>query len=369
MYRYLIRFQYTFTSVKINNLCQNMVNIGLNGFNRIGRLFLRIALKTQCGTEQKSVGSTLPKVVIVNDPNISPVTMSYLLRHDTFQENFNREIIDMNNCLIIDGQRIEAVQEKDVTKIPWHKACTIEYVVDTTGRNITCNSASQHIQEKIKCVLVTGCADIPIFTMGVNHTCYKPLMKTASVGTPSLNCLTAMLKVLHENFGVERAMATVIHPLSNDDMLLDDNAKSCRESRSALVNFMPAKCQEGRYVARIMPDMEGRVGVSALKVPVACVGGLDLTVCLRKQVAYEILTGKFKEAADCYMRGLLKCSNEELVSSDLIGNAHACIIDVKAGSGLSPCMVKLFAWYDAEYACAQRLYDMVKYIASREVCQ
>ncbi|KAF7265800.1 glyceraldehyde-3-phosphate dehydrogenase-like isoform X2 [Rhynchophorus ferrugineus] len=344
-----------------------MVKIGINGFGRVGRLLVRIALE-QCG--KGTAGSDLPIVSIVNDPNLSPQCMGYLFKQDTFYGTFKKDIVELDNCILVDGQRIEAVQETDLTKIPWNKHCPVEYIVDTTGEHTTCRSASMHLRDGIKAAIVTGNSDIPIFIMGVNHTCYKPDMKTVSVSSPSMNCLTAMLRVVHENFKVERAMATAIHPISNSDKILDDITGSvCRESRSAIINFMPVRsAAPGRYVSRVMPELEGKVESTAVKIPVPCIGAVDLTVMLGKEITYDLVGAKIKEAADCYMKGVIRYSAEDLASSDIIGDPHSCVFDAKAGVGLQKNIVNLFSWYDAEYAFAHRLYDMVKYIASREVC-
>ncbi|XP_030754236.1 glyceraldehyde-3-phosphate dehydrogenase 2-like [Sitophilus oryzae] len=344
-----------------------MVNVGINGFGRIGRLLVRIALD-QCG--KGTAGSDSPVIAIVNDSNLSPQCMGYLFKNDSFYGSFKREIIEMDNCILLNGQRIEAVHESNITKIPWNKGCPVEYIIDTTGRNISCASASQHLRESVKRVIVTGNADIPIFIMGVNHTCYKPDMKTVSVSSPSLNCLAAMLRVVHENFKVEKAMATAILPLTNSDKILDDNGGSvCRESRSAIVNFLPVgSAAPGRYVSRVMPELEDKVESTAVKIPVPCVGAVDLTAILGKPASYDLVAAKIKEAADCYMKGVIRYSVEDLVSSDIVGDPHSCVFDSKAGLGLGKNAVKLFGWYDAEYAYAHRLYDLLKYVISREVC-
>ncbi|XP_050311206.1 uncharacterized protein LOC126746856 [Anthonomus grandis grandis] len=345
-----------------------MVKIGINGFGRLGRLFLRIALD-QCG--KGAVGADFPVVTIVNDPNLNSESMAALLQKDTYRGTFKKEVIDMDNCIMIEGNRVEAVKVRDISKVPWHKSCPIDYIVDTTGKNKNCAQASKFLQEKIKCVVVSGLGDIPVFAVGVNHTCYKPAMKIVSVGTPTLNCLAPILRVLHENFTIEKAMATSLHPLKNHNKFLDDSCPSAnlREGRSALGNFFPCtSAAPGRYVSRIMPELEGRTDSNAIKVPTVCVGAVDLTAVLCKEVSHEIVTVKLKEAADCYMRNVMKYSTDELVSSDIIGDPHSCVIDSKACMGLAKNVVKIFAWYDAEYAFAHRLYDMVKYIASREIC-
>ncbi|KAL1497673.1 hypothetical protein ABEB36_008595 [Hypothenemus hampei] len=345
-----------------------MVKIGINGFGRVGRLLLRIAIE-KCS--KGSVGSEMPVVTIINDSDISPCTMGYLLKHDTIYGPLKKEIVKMDDCIMIEGQRIETTQIQEVRKIPWHKACTIDYVVDTTGMNITCAAASAHLQDKIKGVLVTGCADIPIFCVGVNHTCYKPTIKTASIGTPSLNCLTTMLRVLQENFKIEKATALAIQPLSINDKILDDGTGSTpREGRSAMTNVIPVNSPaSGRFVSRIIPELTDKIESTSIKIPIPCVGAIDLTAELSKETCFEIVGTKLKEASECYMKGILKFTTEELVSSDLIGDSHSCIVDFKAGIGLPKNTIKVFGWYDAEYASAYRLYDMIKYIAAREVCE
>ncbi|XP_018565854.1 glyceraldehyde-3-phosphate dehydrogenase-like [Anoplophora glabripennis] len=342
-----------------------MVKIGINGFGRLGRQLLKVVINKY---KQKTVAD-LPRLVMINDAELPTKCVGYLIRNDTYYGKFAGDIVEMDDSISVDGLRIEISREPNPEKIQWSKN-GVEYIIDTTGKNTTCNLASKFLRAGVKRVIVTGCSNVPMFIVGVNHACFTKEMKSISAATPSMNCLAVMMKVLHENFEIEEAMATAFHPLNSSDKILDDPGPSnCRSSRSAIMSFSPTDATTKKEVVdKIMPELEGKTESAAIKIPVACVGGIDLTVKFKKNAPAEMIRCKLKDASDGPMKEVLGYSDEELVSSDLIGNSKSCVIDSKSAVNCSKCTAKIFAWYDAEHAFASRLFDLAKYISSREDC-
>ncbi|CAG9813425.1 unnamed protein product [Phaedon cochleariae] len=343
-----------------------MAKIGINGFGRLGRQLLKIAIE-KC---KKKCATDVSRVLMVNDPNVKPDCFGYLLKNDSLYGKSHMEIVEMGSCLMIDSQRVEITSESKIEKIPWQK-CKVDYVIDTTGQNQNCNKASAFLTEGIKKVIVTGCSNVPIFIVGINHACFDVNMKTVSAASPSLNAVMPVLRVLHENFQIQQAMVTEIQPLTNSDKILDDayGATSCRSSRSSLTSFSPTQSSSGQeFVNRVMPELEGKTASAAIKIPIPCIGAIDVTAKFGKEAPYEVIKDKFKEASQGYLKNILKYSEENLVSTDIIGDPHSCVFDAKAGVALSKCMVKVFAWYDSEMGFANRIYDLTNYMSSRESC-
>ncbi|XP_074037929.1 glyceraldehyde-3-phosphate dehydrogenase [Leptinotarsa decemlineata] len=343
-----------------------MVRIGLNGFGRLGKQLLRIAINA-C---KKKCASDVSRILMINDPHLTTESMAYLLKNDSLYGKFKSEVVEMGSSIMVDGQRVEVTSENKIEQIPWKK-CNVEYVIDTTGQNANCNKASMFLTEGIKRVIVSGCSNVPIFIVGVNHACFELNMKTVSASTPSLNCVMPLLKVLHENFEIQEAIVTTLEPLNNHDKILDEGygAISSRSSRSCLNSFFPiVSTSSQKFVDRIMPELEKKTESTAIKIPVPCVGAVEVTAKLGKEAPYELVKHRFNDASQGYLRGMIRYTEEELVSTDIIGDPHSCIFDAKAGIGLTKCLVKIFAWYDCETGFANRVYDLANYIGSRENC-
>ncbi|KAJ8923247.1 hypothetical protein NQ315_001803 [Exocentrus adspersus] len=342
-----------------------MVKIGINGFGRLGRQLLKIAL---IKSKEKTVAD-IPKLVMINDANVPTECLNKLIKKDTYHGNFSVVIETSKDGIILDGSKIHIFRETAADKAPWSKI-GVDYVIDTTGRNSSCADASKYVTAGVKRIIVTGCSNIPMFVMGVNHACITKEMKSISATSPSMNCLAPILRVLHEFFEIEEAASTAFIPLDNSDNILDDGTPhGCRAIRSVMGNFYPTSATtKGSFINKIIPELEGKTESSAIKIPVPCVGAIDITVKFRKEAPINILRCKLKEASQSYMQHIMGFTDDDVGSSDIIGNPNSCVVDAKATIAISKCSAKVFAWYDAEYAFANRLYDLAKYLCSREDC-
>ncbi|KAJ8943266.1 hypothetical protein NQ318_017284 [Aromia moschata] len=343
-----------------------MAKIGINGYGRLGRLLLRVAVDKCKG--KSAVRS--PMVVMINDPHIPKCGSANLIKKDSFQGGCCCDVKELSDGIMIDGLKVEFSREDKVEKIPWTKY-GVDYIIDTTWQHTERDSAKKLATPGIKRVMVTGCKNIPMFVFGVNHACFKLDMKLVSAASPSTNCLATMLSVLHEYFGVENALATTLRPFSNYYRLLDDPTRSnVRDCRASINCMAPTEAlSQGHVIGKIMPELDEKTETTTIRVPVTCVGAVSLAVKLKKPAPLDVINLKFKEAAVTYMKGIIRVSEEELVSNDVISDCHSCVMDLKTGKPLSKCAAQLFAWYDAEYAFASRLYDLAQYISSREDCK
>jgi glyceraldehyde 3-phosphate dehydrogenase len=331
--------------------------IAINGFGRIGRLVLRNAL----------AHSNL-EVVAINDL-VPPDNLAYLFKHDTVHGAYPKSVKADGNTLIIDGHKIAVSAEKDPTKLPWHSN-RVEYIVESTGRFTHMEDAKKHIQAGAKRVLVTapGKDDMPTYVMGVNHTKYDPkkdfVLCNASCTT---NCLAPLCKVLIDNFGIEEGLMTTVHSLTASQPTVDGPShKDWRGGRAAGSNIIPASTGAAKAVTLCLPELKGKLTGMAFRVPTPDVSVVDLTVRLSRDTTYGEICAAMDAASKKDLKGILSTTDEELVSSDLIGSHYSCIFDKLAGIGLNKRFYKLIAWYDNEMGYAQRVVDLLEYMASKE---
>ncbi|CAH1956752.1 unnamed protein product [Acanthoscelides obtectus] len=306
---------------------------------------------------------------MVNDPAINPDCLAYAVKHDSFYGKSSIDIVEMGCSLMLNGVRVEITQEPNIEKIPWAKN-KVDYIIDTTGQNSNCQNASKFLVGGVKRVIVTGCSSVPIFIFGVNQTCYELDMKVVSAGTPCMNALLPLLKILHEHFSIEQAMSRVIRPVTNSDNILDGTTGlSCRGTRSILNTFTPiVPFTTPDFVNRIIPELEGKNASTAIRVCAPIVGAVSLTVRLRKEATYDIIKCRLKEASESYMKGIVGFTEESATSSDMIGNTNSCIVDAKSGISIDKRISNVYAWYDSELGFASRIFDLASYMASREGC-
>ncbi|XP_017779788.1 PREDICTED: glyceraldehyde-3-phosphate dehydrogenase 2-like isoform X2 [Nicrophorus vespilloides] len=341
-----------------------MVKIGINGFGRIGRLVLKSCI--QRNMKKTCVTTPASQVVAVNDPFISPEQMAYLFKYDSTYGIYPGEVTTLGTCLFIDGQRVETWQHRDPKEIEWKKVCA-DYVVEATGVFTNCDKAALHLDAGAKRVVVTAPSnDAPVLIMGVNHDCFKTDMQIISMSSCTTNCLAPLVKVIHDNFEIVEGLMTTVHAVTASQKTVDGPSKNWRTGRGSLQNIVPTSTGAAKSIGKIIPDLNGKLTGMAFRVPVPNVSVLDLTVKLGKEAPYEMIKCKIRQAADGYMKGILGYTEEDVVSSDFIGDTRSCVFDAKAGIPLSRCFVKLVAWYDNEYAYAVRVADLLSYMASRE---
>ncbi|RMX38197.1 hypothetical protein pdam_00003361 [Pocillopora damicornis] len=329
-----------------------VVKIGINGFGRIGRLVMRASL---------SEGAV--QVVAVNDPFID---LDYMF--DSTHGRFKGTVEAKDGKLIINGNPISVFAERSPGEIPWGDNGA-EYVVESTGVFTTVDKASAHLKGGAKRVIISApSADAPMFVMGVNEDKYNPSMTVISNASCTTNCLAPVAKVLNDKFGIEEGLMTTIHAVTATQKTVDGpSGKKWRDGRGAYQNVIPASTGAAKAVGKVIPELNGKLTGMAFRVPVPDVSVVDLTCRLKTPTEYDKIRAAMKQVSeDKVMSRYLGYTEEDVVSSDFIGDTHSSIFDAKAGIQLSPTFVKIVAWYDNEYGYSHRVVDLIKYIASKE---
>jgi len=329
--------------------------IGINGFGRIGRLVLRAAVEK--GAE----------VVAVNDPFIDVEYMVYMFKHDSTHFGYHRGDVEVKKTecgkLSVNGKMIHVFSCKDPQSIPWSKAGA-EYVVEATGVFTTTAAASQHLQGGAKKVIISApSADAPMFVMGVNNTLYSPDMKVVSNASCTTNCLAPLAKVIHDNFTISEGLMTTVHAMTATQKTVDGPSnKDWRGGRGAGQNIIPSSTGAAKAVGKVIPELAGKLTGMAFRVPTPDVSVVDLTVKLKKPATYQHICEVIKKASQSEMEGVLGYTDEDIVSTDLLGDHRSSIFDAKAGIQLSDTFVKLVSWYDNEFGYSCRVVDLIGYM-------
>jgi glyceraldehyde 3-phosphate dehydrogenase len=335
--------------------------VGINGFGRIGRLVLRAAV------EKDNV-----EVTHVNDPFINLDYMVYMFKYDSTHNRFKGDVKAENGKLIISmpgktTQTINVSMAMKPEEIPWG-ASGADYVVESTGVFTTNEKAALHQKGGAKKVIISApSADAPMFVMGVNESAYDPashhIVSNASCTT---NCLAPLAKVIHDNFKIIEGLMTTVHAATATQKTVDGpSQKLWRDGRGAFQNIIPASTGAAKAVGKVIPELNGRLTGMAFRVPTADVSVVDLTVRIEKTATYDDIKKAVKAAAEGPMKGYLAYTEDEVVSSDFIGDPHSSIFDANAGIQLNPNFVKLISWYDNEYGYSNRVVDLITYMASK----
>jgi len=332
-----------------------MAKVGINGFGRIGRLVLRAAI-------EKGVD-----VVAVNDPFIDLDYMVYMFQYDSTHGKYKGEVKKEGGKLVVDGKVIEVFAERDPKSIPWGKVGA-ETVVESTGVFTTIEKAGLHLEGGAKRVIISApSADAPMFVMGVNETTFDPSMKVISNASCTTNCLAPLAKVIHDNFEIVEGLMTTCHAITATQKTVDGpSGKLWRDGRGAAQNIIPASTGAAKAVGKVIPALNGKLTGMAFRVPVPDVSVVDLTVRLGKGTTYEEIKAKVKAASEGPMKGILGYTEDQVVSSDFIGDNRSSIFDADAGIMLNANFVKLVTWYDNEFGYSCRVIDLIKYIKTRE---
>jgi len=332
-----------------------MSNIGINGFGRIGRLVLRASLEKGA------------KVVAINDPFIGIEYMVYLFKYDSTHGRYKGEVSVEGDFLVVGGNKIKVFSERDPKAIQWGSAGA-DYVVESTGVFTTIEKASAHLEGGAKKVVISApSADAPMFVVGVNLEAYDPKFKVVSNASCTTNCLAPLAKVINDNFGIVEGLMTTVHATTATQKTVDGpSGKLWRDGRGAAQNIIPAATGAAKAVGKVIPELNGKLTGMAFRVPVANVSVVDLTVRLAKPATYQEIKDKVKEAAAGPLKGILGYTEDEVVSSDFIGDTQSSIFDAKAGIPLNDQFVKLISWYDNEYGYSNRVVDLIKYMQSKD---
>lgn len=330
-----------------------VVNVGINGFGRIGRIVFRNAV------ELDDV-----HVVAVNDPFIDTKYAAYMLKYDSTHGNFKGTIEVKDDGLVVNGKHVKFYTERDPANIPWSDT-NAYYVVESTGVFTTTEKASAHLKGGAKKVVISApSADAPMFVMGVNNETYKSDIPVISNASCTTNCLAPLAKVINDKFGMKEGLMTTIHSYTATQKTVDGpSGKDWRGGRTAAQNIIPSSTGAAKAVGKVIPSLNGKLTGMSMRVPTANVSVVDLTCVLEKEASYEEIKAAIKEAAEGPLKGILAYSEDELVSSDLNGNNNSSIFDAKAGIALSSTFVKLVSWYDNEWGYSRRVLDLLAYIA------
>jgi glyceraldehyde 3-phosphate dehydrogenase len=331
------------------------VKIGINGFGRIGRNYFRAAL---------AKGSDL-EIVAVNDLTDNKA-LAHLLKYDSITGRLDATVELEGDQIIVNGKAIKVLEERDPAALAWGDL-GVDIVVESTGRFTKAEDARKHIQAGAKKVLISAPAtgEDATFVMGVNHESYDPashhIISNASCTT---NCLAPLAKVFNDNFGIERGLMTTVHAYTADQNLQDGPHKDLRRARAAAMNIVPTSTGAAKAIGLVMPELVGKLDGFALRVPVPTGSITDLTVTASRPVTADEIKAAYKEAAEGKLKGILKYTEDEIVSSDIVSDPHSSIFD----SGLLRVIgdqVKLSSWYDNEWGYSNRLVDLTEYVADR----
>uniref|UniRef100_A0A5F8H0V7 Glyceraldehyde-3-phosphate dehydrogenase n=1 Tax=Monodelphis domestica TaxID=13616 RepID=A0A5F8H0V7_MONDO len=332
------------------------LTVGINGFGRIGRLVLRVCI-------EKGI-----KVVAVNDPFIDVNYMVYMFKYDSTHGQFLGCVDAKDGKLVINKQEITVYQSLKAEDIPWKTAGAL-YVVEATGINLTKEKASDHIKAGARRVVITAPSpDAHTIVMGVNDCSYNPCnMVIVSNASCTTNCLAPLAKVIHESFGIVEGLMTTIHAYTATQKTVDGpSGKNWRDGRGAHQNIIPAATGAAQAVTKVIPELEGKLTGMAFRVPVPDVSVVDLTCRIKNPAHLTCILDAVKKAAKGPMAGILSYTEDEVVSSDIIGNPHSSIFDSRASISLNDNFVKLISWYDNEYGYSNRVADLLRLMFCKE---
>ncbi len=330
-----------------------MANYAINGFGRIGRMVLRSMSDAE-----------LKKVVAINDLTDNK-TLAHLLKYDSSQGQYAREVTYDDKHIIVDGHKIHATAERDPANLPWAE-WNADVVLESTGFFASREGSSKHISAGAKKVLISAPATDPDLTMclGINDSEYDAashhIVSNASCTT---NCLAPLAKVLNDKWGLKRGFMSTIHSYTGDQRLLDTPHGDLRRARSAAVNIIPSSTGAARAIGLVIPELNGKLNGGAFRVPTPTGSLTDLVAELGAEVTAEEVNAAFREAAEGPLKGILKYSEDPLVLQDVVGDPHSSIYDAELTTVIEGNMVKVCSWYDNEWGYSNRAADAMKMLA------
>ncbi|MBA3393397.1 MAG: type I glyceraldehyde-3-phosphate dehydrogenase [Deltaproteobacteria bacterium] len=331
------------------------IRIGINGFGRIGRGFVRCL----------SAKSDTFDLVLIND--LTDVgTLGHLLKYDSVHGKFPGTVEVKDNQLVVNGDTVKISAQKDPAQIGWKEA-GVDIVIESTGKFVDKEGCSKHLAGGAKKVLISAPAKGPDVTlcMGINLDMYKPaehhIISNASCTT---NCLAPLAKVLQESFGIVSGLMTTIHSYTNDQQILDLPHKDLRRARAAALSMIPTTTGAAKALKEVLPSMAGKLDGMAIRVPTPNVSLVDLTARLERPADAKTVNEAFRKAAAGPLKGILQVVDEPLVSSDFNGDRHSASLDAALTTAIGD-QVKVLAWYDNEMGYSQRLFDLAKFVSEK----
>ena len=326
-----------------------MIKIAINGFGRIGRNALKIALMRRD-----------LEVVAINDLTDTK-TLAFLLKHDSSYGTYSREVTFDDQNIIVDGKKIRVFSEKDPANLAWGEL-GVDVVIESTGFFTDPEKAKAHLAAGARKVVISAPAKgegAKTIVLGVNEGEVTKEDKILSNASCTTNCIAPIMKVLEDNFGVKKAMMTTVHSYTGSQRLLDAPAKDLREARSAAENIVPTTTGASKAAALTIPSLKGKFNGLSVRVPTPVVSLADITAVLSRPTTKEELTQVFKKvASEPFYEGILGVSHEELVSSDYRGDSHSCIVDLPLIDVVDGDLIKIVAWYDNEWGYSNRLVEL-----------
>ena len=332
----------------------NKIKIAINGFGRIGRLVFRAA------SNNNNI-----QVVGINDL-IDAKYMSYMLKYDTTHGRFNGTVSVLGNDIEVNGEKIRVTNEKDPSKLNW-SSINAEYIVESTGIFLTKDSAQGHIDAGAKKVIFSAPSkdDTPMFVMGVNNKKYTSNMNFVSNASCTTNCLAPMAKVLNDNFGIVSGLMTTVHAATASQKIVDGpSMKDWRGGRAAFSNIIPSSTGAAKAVGKVIPELDGKLTGMAFRVPTVDVSVVDLTVNLNSSTNYKEICIAMKNASESNLKGVMGYTDEDVVSSDFLGDSRTSIFDAGAGIMLNDKFAKLVSWYDNEWGYSSKIIELIEHMNS-----
>ncbi len=327
------------------------IKVGINGFGRIGRQVARFILRNHPNTE----------IVSVNDLT-DAATLAHLFKYDSAQGTFGGDVSVENSNLVINGNKIAITSERDPANLKW-KEKEVDVVIESTGFFRTSETAGKHIAAGASKVIISAPAkgDVKTIVIGVNDNEISDDIKIYSNASCTTNCLAPMVKVLDDAFGIERGLMTTIHAYTADQQLVDGPHKDLRRARAAAVNIVPTTTGAAKAIGLVLPHLNGKLDGWSIRVPVPAGSLTDFTTIVKRDVTEAEVKAAYEKAASGALKGILQYTDEELVSTDIVGNPHSCIFDSKL-TKVDGTLVKVIGWYDNESGYSARTADLIEKI-------
>lgn len=326
-----------------------MIKVGINGFGRIGRIAFRTII------DRENV-----EVVAINDL-LTIEHLAYLLKYDSVHGKFNGTIEVKNHVLIVNGKSIRITSNQHPENINWDKV-NVDFVIESTGYFTEKDQAVLHLKGGAKKVVISAPSkDASMFVMGVNHQKLTKNDLVFSNASCTTNCLAPVVKVLHENFGIVEGLMTTVHSTTSSQNTVDGVSDKWRRGRAALTNMIPTSTSASEALTEIIPEMKGKLLAMAVRVPIADVSLIDLTVRLENATSYSKISAAMKYASQNDLKGILGYTEEEVVSQDFVSEPRTSVFDAGAGLALNDKFYKLISWYDNEFGYATKVVDLIEY--------
>ncbi|MBT6228372.1 MAG: type I glyceraldehyde-3-phosphate dehydrogenase [Candidatus Scalindua sp.] len=329
------------------------IKVGINGFGRIGRNVFRVI------TEREDID-----VVAINDL-ADARTLSLLLKYDSVHGKFDGNIEVKEDAMVVKGKEIKLTKEKDPARLPW-KELGVDIAIESTGIFTKKADCAKHLEAGAKKVILSAPSKDQLdatIVMGINENDLKPEHKIVSNASCTTNCLAPLVKVINDNFQIEKGLMTTIHAYTNDQNVADVMHKDLRRARAAAINIIPTTTGAAKAIGEVIPELKGKLDGMAMRVPVANGSVTDLVVTVEKKTSAEEVNSALKAAADNELKGILEYCEDPIVSSDIIDNAHSCILDAMSTCVIDGNLIKVIGWYDNEWGYSNRMVDLVELIA------